>query len=136
MDATRQLALVATVDTVQSAQRFVTAYARQDLDVSLKVEYIETNVFSQDDYIISKPANTTVSGASYRITVWALNGEAYSAEPFTHTAVLRDDMGECTLFSSHSILLYCETTNLLIPTCKDRKARLSRLEEIKFQTIK
>ena len=86
--------MVATGTTVKSAKRFVAAYARQDLGVPLEMEYIVTNVYSDDDYIISKPPNTTVSGARYRISVWALNDEAYSAEPFTHTAVLRNDKGE------------------------------------------
>lgn len=70
------------------------SYARQDLGVLLEMEYIVTSVYSDDDYIISKPSNTTVSGARYRISVWALNDEDYSAEPFTHTAVLRNDKGE------------------------------------------
>ena len=71
------------------------SYARQDLGVPLEREYIVTSVYSDADYIISKPPNMTVSGARYRISVWALNDEDYSAEPFTHTAVLRNDKGEC-----------------------------------------
>ena len=107
VDDTGQLTLIATLSTVQSVQRLVASYSRQDLGVPLMAEYIVTNVDSKDDYVISKPPDRTVSGASYRITVWALNGEGYSAEPFTHTLVLRNDKGECACPSPLSfVLLY------------------------------
>lgn len=102
------MALIATFEAVRDAQRFVVAYARQDLGVSLKVEYIET-ISNLEDYIITKPPDTTVSGVRYSISVWSLNGEDYSAEPFKYTTVLRDDTGECVLhlFPSLPQLLYC-----------------------------
>ena len=114
LDGTRQLTLIATLGAVQSAQRFVASYSRQDLGVPLTAEYIVTNVDGKDDYVISKPPDMTVSGASYRITVWALNGEAYSAEPFTHTVVLRNDKGECTCPAPLSLVLYCCTQYMYV----------------------
>ena len=99
VDHNRQWALIATLQAVQNAKWFVVAYGRQDLGVSLGVEYVRS-ISSTEDHIISKPPNTTVSGVKYSISVWALNGEDYSTEPFQHKVVLRDDTGECGFIPS------------------------------------
>ena len=60
-------------------QYYIARFGRSDLGVPLEVEYQVYNGRTMDT--IEK--DTAIPGVDYSVTVWSINGDNYSSDPYT-----------------------------------------------------